>query len=60
MMLRLAALLLILACPAVADDVPAPFMAEVVNVTDGDTVTVLRDKTEIRIRLQGTDAPERG
>ncbi|MEM8875821.1 MAG: thermonuclease family protein [Planctomycetota bacterium] len=59
-MIRLAALLLILACPAIADDASAPFTAEVVRVTDGDTVTVLHDRTEVRIRLEGIDAPERG
>ena len=33
----------------------------VVHVTDGDTLVVLdADKVKHKIRLQGTDAPERG
>ena len=35
------------------------FAARVVAVTDGDTVTVLRDKQQVRIRLHGIDSPER-
>ena len=33
---------------------------KVVGVADGDTITVLRDKTQVRIRLYGIDTPERG
>ena len=33
---------------------------EVVGITDGDTITVLRDKEQVRIRLYGIDTPERG
>ncbi len=32
---------------------------EVVGVADGDTITVLRDKTSIKIRLYGIDCPEK-
>jgi len=32
---------------------------KVVAVADGDTITVLRDKTEVKIRLHGVDAPEK-
>jgi endonuclease YncB( thermonuclease family) len=32
----------------------------VVSVTDGDTITVLRDKKQLRIRLYGIDTPEKG
>lgn len=32
---------------------------EVVGVADGDTITVLRDKTPVKIRLYGIDCPER-
>lgn len=41
---------------------PAPeFTAQVVGVSDGDTITVLRDdKTQVKIRLHGIDAPELG
>ena len=34
------------------------FSAKVVAITDGDTIRVLRDRTEIRVRLHGIDAPE--
>ena len=33
---------------------------EVVGITDGDTITVLRDREQVRIRLYGIDTPERG
>ncbi len=33
---------------------------QVVSITDGDTLTVLVDKTQHKIRLYGIDAPERG
>ena len=32
----------------------------VVGVTDGDTITVLVDNTQLKIRLTGIDAPEQG
>ena len=31
----------------------------VVGIADGDTITVLRDKEQVRIRLYGIDCPER-
>ncbi len=31
---------------------------KVIGVADGDTFTVLRDKTPVKIRLHGVDAPE--
>jgi endonuclease YncB( thermonuclease family) len=34
-------------------------MGEVVGVADGDSITVLRDKTQVKIRLYGIDCPER-
>ena len=36
------------------------FRGRVVTVVDGDTIGVLRDGREIRIRLDGIDAPESG
>jgi len=33
---------------------------KVVGVADGDTITVLRDKEQVRIRLYGIDTPEKG
>lgn len=35
------------------------FSARVVGVTDGDTITVLRESREIKIRLYGIDTPEK-
>jgi endonuclease YncB( thermonuclease family) len=44
---------------AIAAADAAPFQARVVGVSDGDSVTVLRDdRTQVRIRLFGIDAPE--
>ncbi|MCB1966956.1 MAG: thermonuclease family protein [Candidatus Accumulibacter sp.] len=37
----------------------ADFTGEVVGVTDGDTVTVLRDREPVKVRLTEIDAPER-
>ena len=49
--------LLWLASTAIAAD----FHAEVVHITDGDTITVLNDTNEqIKIRLNGIDCPEAG
>ena len=36
------------------------FSGKVIGVSDGDTVTVLRDKTPVKIRLNGIDCPETG
>ena len=49
-----AALLLAAACGA------APATIEVVAVHDGDTVTVLQGREQVRVRLACIDAPERG
>ena len=38
----------------------AQFSGEVVGISDGDTITVLRDRTPIRVRLHGIDCPESG
>jgi endonuclease YncB( thermonuclease family) len=37
----------------------ATLTGKVVKVADGDTITVLQENTQHRIRLQGIDAPER-
>ena len=34
--------------------------ARVIGISDGDTLTVLRGRTQARIRLHGIDAPETG
>jgi len=36
------------------------FEARVVSAQDGDTLTVLRGQEQVRIRLHGIDAPEKG
>ncbi len=36
------------------------FSAKVVGVADGDTITVLRDRTQVRVRIDGIDCPESG
>ena len=46
-------LFLVLPCPAWA------WSGKVVGVSDGDTITVLRDKHPERIRLYGIDCPEK-
>ncbi len=46
--------LFLFASPALAED----FTGKVVGVTDGDTIRVLWDKEEIKIRLEGIDCPE--
>lgn len=37
----------------------AEFIARLAGVSDGDTITVLRDKEKVKIRLSGIDAPEK-
>jgi endonuclease YncB( thermonuclease family) len=37
----------------------ADFTGKVVAVADGDTITVLRGKEQVKIRIAGIDAPER-
>jgi len=46
---------LLLSLPAAADTL----QGRVVRVVDGDTVVVLTDKVQHKIRLMGIDAPER-
>jgi endonuclease YncB( thermonuclease family) len=38
----------------------ATLTGKVVKIADGDTLTLLVDKTQIRVRLEGIDTPERG
>jgi micrococcal nuclease len=51
---------LFLSCVAIASPAVADFAAKVVGVSDGDTLTVLRDQSQVRIRLYGIDCPETG
>ena len=43
-----------------SDELPEKFYAKVTGVTDGDTVKVLLNKRQFKIRLSGIDAPETG
>ena len=45
---------------ALAFLLPALFSGRCVAVLDGDTIEVHRDGRAVRIRLEGTDCPERG
>lgn len=53
---RFAFTLLLLFTPATCFSWPA----KVVSVNDGDTITVLRDGRQVKIRLYGIDSPEKG
>lgn len=44
---------------AVSASAHADFNGRVVKVSDGDTVTVLRNHTQVRVRLGSIDAPEK-
>lgn len=44
---------------AAPPDTIEEFSGMVVALSDGDTVTVLRDRTQIKVRLEGIDAPEK-
>jgi len=50
-------IILTLAVSSHANDV---IIGKVVGVADGDTITVLENRTQHRIRLYGIDAPEGG
>lgn len=58
-MLTVFVVCLCLSASLCADDPPMPFAGKVVKIADGDTITVLVDKTQHKIRLEGIDAPER-
>jgi endonuclease YncB( thermonuclease family) len=43
------------------DPLPAQgFSGKVIGVSDGDTITVLQNRTDTRVRLHGVDCPEKG
>ena len=53
---------LLLAVPLLATVVPVAqeFKARLIGVSDGDTISVLRTNTPVKIRLEGIDCPEGG
>ena len=52
--------MLLIGISLVAAASPAPTLTgKVVGIEDGDTLTLLVDKTQIRVRLEGIDTPER-
>lgn len=51
------ALLLFVVLPVVSAET---IIGKVVAIADGDTITVLRDETPIKVRLHGVDTPEKG
>lgn len=54
---------LLAACFAAEPCIPeisSTFTGQCVAVKDGDTITVLRDKEKVTVRLEGIDAPEKG
>jgi endonuclease YncB( thermonuclease family) len=51
----------LIALGLVASSPPTPTLTgKVVDIADGDTLTLLVDKTQIKVRLEGIDTPERG
>jgi endonuclease YncB( thermonuclease family) len=49
---------LFLTCVLLTD--PSNLEGKVVKIADGDTITVLVDRQQVRVRLSAIDAPERG
>jgi endonuclease YncB( thermonuclease family) len=54
------ALCLLISLAALAQPARADFTGRVVKVHNGDTITVLVDKKQVRVRLVDIDAPELG
>lgn len=44
--------------PSLTNNPNIHFTGRVVGVSDGDTIKILRDRTEVRVRLEGVDCPE--
>src|SRR5271157_485944 len=49
---------LLLTCVLLSD--PGNLEGKVVRIADGDTITVLVDRKQVKVRLSDIDAPERG
>lgn len=50
----------IVGCLLAVQTVSANFSGKVVGVSDGDTITVLKDREQVKVRLVEIDAPEKG
>ena len=50
---------LVLILAAIAPQGLYAWTGKVVRIADGDTITVLHDRTEVKIRLHGIDTPEK-
>lgn len=53
-------LLLLVSATTLSMAIPATITGKVVAIADGDTFTILRNNTQIRIRIDAIDAPEKG
>lgn len=51
---------LVVGCLLAAQSALADFSGMVVGVSDGDTITVLKDREQVKVRLVEIDAPEKG
>lgn len=47
------------ACTSPQESAPGSFQAKVVGLSDGDTLTVLRDRSRLKVRLAEIDCPEK-
>jgi endonuclease YncB( thermonuclease family) len=58
-MKRATAAIAVLACLPIGTSHAATLEGKVVGITDGDTLTVLVDRREVKVRVAGIDAPEK-
>ena len=60
MVIRKAVFYILVAMLVATPSLTWAWSGEVVGISDGDTITVLREKEQVKIRLYGIDTPERG
>jgi len=56
---KVLSLILLLTLLSIFPCLSLAWSGKVIGIADGDTITVLRDKEQVRIRLYGIDCPER-